>query len=98
MEILQQRTDALIEDRELFAFAHENRIVLAAFGVHAAVPIPLAIVERHHAHTCLNQASRDQHALRHARSSVAVDEYLRVAHTITLDHLRIFFRQVEGFG
>ena len=84
MQVLDQRADALVEDREILCFALED----GAVGV--AVPVPFAVVERDHTSPRLDQAAGHQQTLRHTRGAVVIDEDLRVAGAVAGNDARIF--------
>ena len=50
--------------------------------VRAAVPVPLAVVERHDARTGLDQSPSHQQALWYSRRTVVVDEDLGISRAI----------------
>ena len=92
VQVLDQRADALIEDREVLALAIENRVV------RTAVPVPLAVVQRHDSGTCFDQSPRHQQTLRHARRAIAVDRDFRIASAVTSNNARVFLRQIKCLG
>ena len=62
VQILDQGAQTPVEDWKIFRLAIENGVIAAA------VPVPLAVVERDDAHARLDQPPRHEHALRHARA------------------------------
>ena len=71
MQVANQGADALIEERELDPLAAEDVVA------RSAVPVPFAVVERHDTDAGLDESAGHQHALRHARGAVVVDENRR---------------------
>src|SRR5262249_33208178 len=92
MQVLDEGAHALVEDREVLAFALEDRVV------RPAVPVPLAVVERDNAGAGFHEPPGHEQALRDAWSAVVVHEDLRIAGSVALHHARVFFRQVESVG
>ena len=62
------------------------------------MPVPLAVVERHHTGSGFDEPASQQQALRNARGPVAVDEDVRVACAIACADSRVFFRDVKRLG
>jgi hypothetical protein len=89
-QVVEQGREGVVEDGKILALAVENRVV------RAAVPIPLAVVHRHHAAAGFDQPAGEQKALRHARGAVAVDVFGFVAGSVASDGSRVFLRQVES--
>ena len=92
VEILDERRERLIKDGEILRLPLEDRIA------RAAVPVPLAVIERHDADTSLDQPPGDEHALGHARGAVFIHEHRRIAGAIALDNTRILLGEIEGIG
>jgi len=55
VKVLNQGADALVEDREVLRLAQEDGIIRPALDVLAAMPVPLAVVERDHARPSLDE-------------------------------------------
>ena len=89
VQVVQQGAQALVEDRKIFGLAGEDR------AVGDAVPVPLAVIERHHAGAGFDQSAGQEQALRNARRAVLVDEDLGIARAVTRRHAGIFLRQIE---
>ena len=98
MQIFDQRTDAFVENREVFLFTRKDSIVGPAFRVQAAVPVPLAVVQSDNAGAGFDHSPGEQHTLRHAGSAVGIDHDRRVAGAVASHNTRIFPGEIEGFS
>ena len=87
MQVFDEGADALIEDREILGFPQEDGVIGPPLGILAAVPVPLAVIQRDDAGPGFNQTPGEQEALRHARGAVPVHEDLGVAGPVT-GHVR----------
>ena len=85
VQVLDQGADALVEDREVLLLRAGRWSCWPGPRRSAAVPVPLAVVERDDAGAGLDQPAGHQQALRHARGAVAVHEHLRVAGAVAGD-------------
>src|SRR6516225_6046140 len=85
MQILNERADAAIEDGKVLLFAQEDGGVGPPLSVPPAVPVPLAVIQRDHPRTGLDQPAGHEQTLGYARSAVAVHEDLRIPGAVAFD-------------
>ena len=86
LEVNEQRGEPLIEQRHFLARTREVEAV-------AAMPIPAAVIECHHARAGLHEAAGDEEIANHLRRAVAL--ILRNVHAVPLGNARVFLGDIQ---